>query len=379
MSSTRLNLVVAACTNKGIGVDGRLPWTIRGDMAFFRKITSETSDPGKQNVVLMGRKTWESIPAKHRPLPNRINVVLSASLKEAPQGSLLIRNFEDIFPLMESSDLKDKINELFVIGGSSLYTMSFKSSHPVRVFLTTVLQEFHCDTFLPEMDDILNKYQKIEFAHEDIGKRTENGIPYQIEVYDKLNMSKPLVPIKICAAMLENRGIGFKGKIPWPHIKKDYDHYSQLTQGSIKSGKKVVNIKGRATWQDTGDAEKARPNVITIIISKTLSQLPEGADYLVEDFNEAHCTASSLFNAGVVSDVWVMGGQAVYKSAIESPHCSEIHLTEIKCDLEADRFFPEFESLYSAQSGNDFYNTTVEDGGIQYQFKLYHRLPKYSA
>ena len=54
-----------------------MPWKLPGDMAYFKELTSKTADAGKQNAVIMGRKTWESIPPKFRPLPGRINVVLT--------------------------------------------------------------------------------------------------------------------------------------------------------------------------------------------------------------------------------------------------------------------------------------------------------------
>ncbi len=56
---------------------GTLPWSIPGDLRYFKELTSRTADPGKQNAVIMGRKTWESLPPKFRPLPGRLNVVLS--------------------------------------------------------------------------------------------------------------------------------------------------------------------------------------------------------------------------------------------------------------------------------------------------------------
>ncbi len=78
--SRPVNLIVAATARGGIGKDGRLPWELPTDMAFFRTTTLATSGAaGKQNAVVMGRKTWASIPAKFRPLKGRLNVVLSTS------------------------------------------------------------------------------------------------------------------------------------------------------------------------------------------------------------------------------------------------------------------------------------------------------------
>lgn len=73
--------VIAAATTKsgGIGAKGRIPWTLPGDMAYFNRVTSTSSHPSLQNVVIMGRKTWESIPSQFRPLPRRLNIVISAS------------------------------------------------------------------------------------------------------------------------------------------------------------------------------------------------------------------------------------------------------------------------------------------------------------
>ncbi len=64
----------------GIGKDGTMPWNLPGDMAYFKALTTQTRDSNKQNAVIMGRRTWDSIPAKFRPLSNRINIVLSRSL-----------------------------------------------------------------------------------------------------------------------------------------------------------------------------------------------------------------------------------------------------------------------------------------------------------
>ena len=72
------SVVVAACKQtRGIGLGGALPWSLRGDMQFFKQLTRSTLDPLKRNAVVMGRKTWQSIPEKLRPLADRLNVVIT--------------------------------------------------------------------------------------------------------------------------------------------------------------------------------------------------------------------------------------------------------------------------------------------------------------
>jgi dihydrofolate reductase len=77
---SRVTLIVAATKNNGIGTAGKLPWRLPQEMQYFARVT--TGDPdgtgkGKKNAVVMGRATWESIPRRFRPLPGRINFVIS--------------------------------------------------------------------------------------------------------------------------------------------------------------------------------------------------------------------------------------------------------------------------------------------------------------
>eukprot|EP00050_Salpingoeca_kvevrii_P017335 m.64225 g.64225 ORF g.64225 m.64225 type:complete len:104 (-) comp7504_c0_seq2:965-1276(-) len=73
----RIAAVLAGTATGGIGIRGDLPWRIGRDMAFFRRITCETTNPTLRNAVVMGRKTWDSIPARFRPLVSRLNVVIT--------------------------------------------------------------------------------------------------------------------------------------------------------------------------------------------------------------------------------------------------------------------------------------------------------------
>lgn len=74
-----LTLIVAATLANGIGQSSRLPWRLPQEMAYFARITSSAPE-GSINAVIMGRNTWESIPAKFRPLPRRVNMVISRNV-----------------------------------------------------------------------------------------------------------------------------------------------------------------------------------------------------------------------------------------------------------------------------------------------------------
>lgn len=92
-------------------------------MDYFSKMTSETLDNNKKNVVVMGRRTWESIPNKYKPLPGRINFVLSRS-------KLNIQNYKDVYSFtsleealdtLQDNEFKKKYEKIWVIGGSEIY------------------------------------------------------------------------------------------------------------------------------------------------------------------------------------------------------------------------------------------------------------------
>lgn len=81
MGKLKLATVAAMTLTNGVGKDGGLPWRLKGEMAYFRNVTSYVPDDeqrqGARNAVIMGRKTWASIPPKFRPLPGRVNIVIS--------------------------------------------------------------------------------------------------------------------------------------------------------------------------------------------------------------------------------------------------------------------------------------------------------------
>lgn len=123
-------VVVAATRTMGIGKDGKLPWRLPSDLKFFKDVTMTTSDPAKKNAVIMGRKTWESIPLEHRPLPGRLSVVLTRSGSfdiATAENVLMCGSLISALELLASSPYCLSIERVFVIGGGqvlrSVHTM----------------------------------------------------------------------------------------------------------------------------------------------------------------------------------------------------------------------------------------------------------------
>uniref|UniRef100_A0A8C9RM18 dihydrofolate reductase n=1 Tax=Scleropages formosus TaxID=113540 RepID=A0A8C9RM18_SCLFO len=186
--SRTLNGIVAVCPDMGIGRKGHLPWhpkKLRKELKYFQKMTMTTTVQGRENVVIMGRKTWFSIPESNRPLPDRINIVLSRNLRYPPAGAhYSASDFGSALHLLDTSELAGKVDQVWIIGGSCLYKELMESSHHQRLFVTRVLQQFHCDMFMPTIS--LDKYQLLpEFPGVPQGMQEEEGIQYQIEVYER--------------------------------------------------------------------------------------------------------------------------------------------------------------------------------------------------
>ncbi|XP_025070545.1 dihydrofolate reductase isoform X1 [Alligator sinensis] len=148
-------------------------------------MTTTPSVPGKQNVLIMGKKTWFSIPEKNRPLKDRINIVLSRELAAVPKGAHhLARSLDDALVLLDSPELKNKIDLVWIVGGSSVYKAAMEKPINQRLFVTRILHEFESDTFFPEID--LEKYRLLpEFPGVPADVQEENGIHYKFEVYEK--------------------------------------------------------------------------------------------------------------------------------------------------------------------------------------------------
>ncbi len=165
------DVVLAADREWGIGKDNALPWPkLRGDLQHFRRITSTTSDELHRNAIVMGRKTWESKEVGGRPLPKRLNVVVSRKQLELPDGVVLAHSLGEAVAI-------DVVENIFVVGGAELFREALAHPQLRWVYLTRVDGSYQCDTRIPNLDE--HGFVRVpwdgELAAED------NGVRYRIE------------------------------------------------------------------------------------------------------------------------------------------------------------------------------------------------------
>ena len=150
-----MKAIVAVDDYNGISKNDRIPWYKPEDLKFFKKITTQTQLPYKINCILMGRKTWESLPKKK--LPNRINIVLTRNptkyQRYQNENLMFVSSITEAKKLISNID---RVETTWIIGGAELYNKIFKDNDVTDIFLTKVKGNFECDKFvnLPKMKEI---------------------------------------------------------------------------------------------------------------------------------------------------------------------------------------------------------------------------------
>jgi len=165
-----ISIIVAASTNLVIGKNNELPWHIPSDLKRFKELTT-------RKRVIMGRKCWESIPEKFRPLRNRNNIVISRDYTYVADGAFVLSDLNQfIIEYVDSSFNYGPIED-FVIGGAEIYKQFFPIAK--KLYLTEVLGEVEGDTYLegfnPEEWNLTNMSEVLE----------ENGFKFIFKEYVK--------------------------------------------------------------------------------------------------------------------------------------------------------------------------------------------------
>ncbi len=159
--------LVAACARSGvIGIDNKLPWHLPEDMKFFRETT-------RGKPVIMGRKTWESLPDAFRPLPGRLNIVVSRNPDFHAEGGAVVGSLPEAVAAAGNAEIA------CVIGGAEIYRQALPLAD--RLILTEIDRDYAGDAFFPAFDRA--EWQEVSRD----ARVSESGLPFAFVTYERRN------------------------------------------------------------------------------------------------------------------------------------------------------------------------------------------------
>lgn len=165
-----LSIIVAMADNRAIGKDNDLMWHLSSDLKHFKALT--TGHP-----VIMGRRTWESLPK--RPLPGRRNIVFTQNPDYIAEGAEVVHSVNGLFKALEDCD-----NDVFVMGGEAIYKLLLPFTN--RLYVTRVYREFDGDVYFPVID--MSEFTLVKLS--DPMYDEESGLDYAYEEYDRKPICK---------------------------------------------------------------------------------------------------------------------------------------------------------------------------------------------
>ncbi|KAF5016022.1 hypothetical protein F66182_12428 [Fusarium sp. NRRL 66182] len=203
MQSLELTLIVATTRNMGIGAHGTMPWQgLRKEMKYFARVTTRLppqAPSSSLNAVIMGRKTWDSIPTRFRPLKDRLNIVITRSAPSTPPPSPEVSEpvrVQSLEQALRYARTRNDVARIFVIGGAQIYDAALKMPEARRVLLTSIERDFDCDVFFPvdlPKDENWTRKSREELqawtGEEEIDENGEEeaGTKYEFQIWEKVN------------------------------------------------------------------------------------------------------------------------------------------------------------------------------------------------
>nr|AIA13894.1 Dihydrofolate reductase [uncultured bacterium] len=161
-------MIAALSKNHVIGKNNDLPWKLPDDMKFFMQKT-------KGHHTIMGRKNYDSIPEKFKPLPNRTNIVVTRQINFKAPGCIVVDSLQEGLTIAKNnSEL-----EAFIIGGAEIYKLGFPFA--TRLYLTEIHAEIIGDTFFPEFN--MKEWKEISRQHH--SKDERHAYSFDFVVYEK--------------------------------------------------------------------------------------------------------------------------------------------------------------------------------------------------
>ena len=160
-----LSIIVAIAQNGASGKNNDLLWHLSSDLKRFKKLT--TGHP-----VVMGRRTWDSLPKK--PLPGRQNIVMTNNPDFAAEGATVVHSVNGLF-----KTLKDCDEEVFVMGGAAIYQTLLPFTN--RLYITRVYRDYEADVYFPTID--MSEFTLVNLSEPMFDE--ESGLDYAYEEYDR--------------------------------------------------------------------------------------------------------------------------------------------------------------------------------------------------
>ncbi|XP_071825435.1 dihydrofolate reductase-like isoform X2 [Apostichopus japonicus] len=201
-------------------------------------------------------------------------------------------------------------------------------------------------------------------------KRLECKTPSRLEVL-KMNLM---------VAVGQNMEIGLNGRLPWS--LPEYATFKKMVKGSPLPpvGKKNVILSGRNTWISRTMSREHFVNplwdLINIVISRTLTEVPKGADYVFSSLDSALEFLSQPEQLIQIHEVWIGGGHGLYKAGLKSQVFHRLYLTRVYGDFEHDATFPAIDlSKYCSVRDERLPEGVQEENGIKYQYFVYEKKP----
>ncbi|HYG17410.1 MAG TPA: dihydrofolate reductase [Ohtaekwangia sp.] len=164
----KISLIAALSQNRVIGKNNDLPWHLPDDMKYFMETT-------KGHHCIMGRKNYESIPKKFRPLPNRTNIVVTHQHDYKAPGCLIVHDIAEGLAIGNNNNEP----EMFIIGGAQIFEQSLRQAD--RLYLTEIRALIEGDTFFPEFDKLTWK----EVSRQPHPADERHAYPFDFVVYEK--------------------------------------------------------------------------------------------------------------------------------------------------------------------------------------------------
>nr|AIA19008.1 Dihydrofolate reductase [uncultured bacterium] len=164
-----ISIIVAVGNDNVIGKDNSLIWHLPADMKFFKEKTTG-------HCIITGRKNYESIPEKFRPLPNRTNIVITRQKDYSAPGAIIVDSIKKAFDL--AKEVKD--DEIFIIGGAEIFKQTLNVTD--KIYLTKIHHSFDGDVFFPE----LNKQQWKETQRTKGITDDKNKYEYEFLTFEKI-------------------------------------------------------------------------------------------------------------------------------------------------------------------------------------------------